>query len=72
MSSAVEAIIDAFDRLTVEERREAIDEILRRAQLADHSLDDETIDRIADGSFLEYDAREAVDFELRTARNPKV
>ena len=62
MSSAVQALIDAFEQLTFEERREAVDEILRRANEVDHSpLDDETIDRIADESFLEYDVREAVD-----------
>ncbi len=64
MSSAVQSLIDAFDQLTSDERREAAYEILRRAQLTDHPpLDDETIDRIADESFLEYDAREAVDVE---------
>ncbi len=64
MSSAVQAIIDAYDRLTSEERREAVCEILRREKLADYApLDDETIDRIAEDSFLEYDASESVDVE---------
>jgi hypothetical protein len=64
MSSAVQALIDAFDQLTTLERREAVDEILRRAQDTDNPpLDDETIDRLADESFLEYDAREAVDVQ---------
>jgi hypothetical protein len=31
-------------------------------------LDDETIDRIAEESFLEYDAREAVDVESGAGR----
>jgi hypothetical protein len=64
VSSAVQALIDAFDQLTSQERREAVDEILRRAQGTDYPpLDDEAIDRIADDSFLEYDVREAVDVE---------
>lgn len=64
MSSAVQALINAFDQLTCHERREAVDEILRRAKNTDYPpLDDETIDRIAEESFLEYDAREAVDVE---------
>jgi hypothetical protein len=64
MSSAVQSLIDAFDQLTGDERREAAYEILRRAQLTDNPpLDDETIDRIADESFREYDVREAVDAE---------
>jgi hypothetical protein len=64
MSSAVQSLIDAFDQLTGDERREAAYEILRRTQLTDNPpLDDETIDRIADESFREYDAREAVDAE---------
>ena len=32
MSLAVQALIHAFDQLTQEERREAVDEILRRAR----------------------------------------
>jgi hypothetical protein len=64
MSAAVQALIDAYDRLTSEERRQAVCEILRRETPADYPpLDDETIDRIADESFLEYDARESVDVE---------
>jgi hypothetical protein len=64
MSSAVQALIDAFEQLTSQERSEAVDEILRRARYMDNPpLDDETIDRIADASFLEYDAREAVDVQ---------
>ncbi len=64
MSSAVQALNDAYDRLTSEERREAVCEILRREKLADYPpLDDEMIDRIADDSFLENDVREFVDVE---------
>jgi hypothetical protein len=64
MSSAVQAVVDAFDHLTSAERREAAYEILKRAQISDYPpLVDETIDRIADESFREYDVREAVDVE---------
>ena len=64
MSSAVQAIIDAFDQLTAQERREAVDEILLRARSIDYPpLSDETIDRIAEESFLDYDARGAVNVQ---------
>jgi len=64
VNSAVEALIHAFDELTSQERQEVVDEILRRARTMDYPpLDDETIDRIADETFVEYDAREAVDIE---------
>ena len=42
--------------------RKILDEILRNARDVDRpSLDDETIDRIADEAFLEYDLLEASD-----------
>ena len=64
MSSAVQGLILAFDRLTPEEQHEATCEILRRARELDlPPLDDETIDRIAAETFREYDAREAADGE---------
>jgi hypothetical protein len=60
MSSAVQALIAAFDQLTPEERREVECAILDRVQMTDSPPpDDETIDRIADDSFIEYDVREA-------------
>jgi hypothetical protein len=70
MSSAAQALIDAFDQLTSQERGEVAGEILRRAADADYPpLDDETIDRIADESFLEYDDREAVQVESSAGRS---
>jgi len=63
-SDGVQGLFGAFDRLTADEQREAAFEILRRTrELELPSLDDETIDRIADESFLEYDIREAADAE---------
>jgi hypothetical protein len=70
MSSAVQAIIDAFDRLSSQERHEAVDEILRRAKNTDYPpVDDETINRIAEETFLEYDAGEAVDVQSGAGRS---
>ena len=60
MSGAVQDLLLAFERLTDDERREAAAEILSRTRDPNlRPLDDETIDRIADESFREYDAREA-------------
>jgi len=62
MSIAVRGLLDAFERLSTDEQREAVCEILRRVRDWEYPpLDDETIDRIADESFLEYDAREEVE-----------
>jgi hypothetical protein len=55
-------VLDSFDRLSSSEKREVLDEILRRSRDVDWPpLDDETIDRIADEAFLEYDRLEASD-----------
>ena len=65
MSAAVQQLLDAFARLSEEERHVALIEILKRAdQLEYPPLDDETIDRIADEAFVEYDLREAADDNL--------
>lgn len=62
MSTMVRGLLDAFDRLSTNEQREAVIEILRRTRdLELPPLDDESIDRIADESFLEYDVRETAD-----------
>jgi len=62
MSEAVQGLMMAFERLSSEEQHEAIAELFRRTRdLELPPLDDETIDRIADESFLDYDAREAAD-----------
>ncbi len=62
MSSAVLHFVESFNLLTEEEQREAATEILKLSiQLGYPPLDDQTIDRIAEETFLEYDAREAAD-----------
>jgi hypothetical protein len=62
MSDQVQSLIKAFDRLTEGEQRDFAVEVLRRTRdLQWPPVDDETIDRIADESFVEYDIREAAD-----------
>jgi len=62
MSEPVRDLLGAFDRLTEHEQRDFLWEILRRTkELELPPLDEETINRIADESFLEYDIREAAD-----------
>ncbi len=62
MVDQVQNLIMAFDRLTEGQQREFAAEVLRRTRdLNWPPLDDETIDRIADESFIEYDIREAAD-----------
>jgi hypothetical protein len=64
MSITVQDLLSAFDRLSADEQREAVSEILRRTRdLELPPLDDETINQIAAESFREYDAREAADGE---------
>ena len=64
MSEQVKHLISAFDRLTESDRREFAAAVLRRTcDLSLPPLDDETIDRIADESFVEYDVREAADVD---------
>ena len=62
MIDQVQNLIMAFDRLTEGQQREFAAEVLRRTRdLKWPPLDDETINRIADESFLECDIREAAD-----------
>ena len=62
MIDQVQSLIMAFDRLSEGQQREFAVEVLRRTcDLKWPPLDDETIDRIADESFIEYDIREAAD-----------
>lgn len=64
ISDQVQNLIRAFDRLTEGEQREFAAAILQRARdLRWPPLDGETIDRIAEESFLQYDIREAADVE---------
>jgi len=62
MSVTGQFVIDFFDRLSSFEKVEVLDEIVRRSRDLDWPpLDEETIDRIADEAFLEYDLFEASD-----------
>jgi len=64
MSTTVQFLLESFERLEPSDKREVLDEIIRRSRDLDWPpLDDETIDRIADDAFLEYDRREANDDE---------
>jgi hypothetical protein len=64
MSEQVKHLISAFDRLTESDQREFAAAVLRRTRdLSWPPVDDETINRIADESFVEYDVREAADVE---------
>jgi hypothetical protein len=62
MSTAVQYVIEAFERLSPAEQQEAAASILRSVAELDYPpLDDEAIAQVADLSFQEYDAREADD-----------
>jgi len=62
MSHDLQLVLDSFDRLAEEEKREALAALLFRARSLEWPpVDDETIDRIAEESFLEYDRDEAND-----------
>ncbi len=60
MSTSVQQVLEAFQRLTPEEQREAATVLIRNvADPVTLSWDDETLALIADQSFQEYDACEA-------------
>ena len=62
MNSTVQLVLESFEQLGASEKREVLEEILRRSGNLDWPpLDDESIDRIADEAFLEYDLHEAND-----------
>ncbi len=62
MRPTPEIILKSFDRLPSAEKREVCRRILRRMrELKWATLDDEAIDRIAEGALLDYDLREAAD-----------
>ncbi len=64
MSTAVQGLLDAFDRLPEDDRRDAVIEILKRVGQMDYPpLSDEALAQIADESFQQYDADEAADAE---------
>jgi hypothetical protein len=62
VSTTGQVVLDSFDRLSSSDKREVLDEIVRRSRDVEWPpLDDEAIDRIADEAFLEYDLLEASD-----------
>ena len=62
MSIAVKGLLEAFERLSEPERREALDELLQWSIETGYGpLDEESMNRIAEESFLEYDRREDAD-----------
>lgn len=62
MENTVQAVLDAFRRLSETEQRLVAGEILIRTREPElPHLDEHTIDRIADASFLERDARKPAD-----------
>jgi hypothetical protein len=67
LSGPVRDLLGAFERLTEDDQRDFFSEIMRRTKdLEWPPLDEETINRIADESFLEYDNREAADAQGRS------
>ena len=60
MDATVQGVLEAFQGLTSEEQRRVGSEIMiqQSHDLDLPPLDQESIDRIADESFLEYDLRE--------------
>jgi hypothetical protein len=66
LSDPVRDLLGAFERLTEHDQRDFLSEILQRTKDLEYPpLDEETISRIADESFLEYDIREAADAQAR-------
>lgn len=64
MSTAAEYVLEAFEKLSPEERREVASVILRHVgELEFPPLDDEAMAQLADETFQEYDAREAARHE---------
>ena len=70
MTKAVEFVLDAFDQLSEDERRDAVIEILERAAQIDYPpLSDEALSQIADELFQNYDALEAADAARQAQRD---
>ena len=68
MTSAVQDLIESFERLSESERTSAVVEILRRAPRIDSPpIEDDEFLMVQVETFLELDAREAAD-EVATAR----
>ena len=59
MSDTAQSILNTFDALPAQDRKEVADEILRRvAGLEYGSVDEETLDRLADELFVTLDREE--------------
>jgi DNA-directed RNA polymerase specialized sigma54-like protein len=60
MTTAVKHLIESFEQLSTNEKREAVREILQRSVNEPHEpLSDDALIEIAEESFLELDRREA-------------
>lgn len=60
MNKSVEALLESFERLPDEAKREAASEILRRSvKLGLPPLEDEALVEVAENVFLELDQRES-------------
>jgi len=67
MTESVKSLVHIFECLTETEQHDAAVEILRRTASQEYpDLDDETLARIADETFLELDAREAADGQVQS------
>lgn len=59
MTSAIQHLLESFERLSTSERREAAREILRRSMEQPYgALSDEALAEIAESSFVELDRRD--------------
>ncbi len=61
MTTAVHALLETFDGLSDEERKEAAAEILRRVALSEGELTDDALLEVADDLFRSLDLEEATD-----------
>lgn len=62
MEYTVQSILETFERLGANEQLQVVHPLLLRTRELDlPALDDETIHRLAEESFLAYDADEAAD-----------
>jgi len=60
MTKSVKALLESFDQLPDDQKREAASEILRRSvRFSLPPLDDEVLIEVADRLFLELDKRES-------------
>lgn len=70
MTKRVQAILNSFERLSKEEQKDAVGEMIRRRkQSASPPLTDEELTLIAEERFLELDRREAAAGKSRPRRS---